>query len=93
MVPSRIVAYVDDLEARGWVARTRDPSDRRVNLLTVTAQGDEAFGVIASVARAHERRVTAALDDDERATLAELLGKLADASGLTPGVHPGYRHL
>ena len=93
MVPSRIVAFVDDLEARGWVARTRDQADRRVNLLTLTPLGEEAFGVVAGVAKAHERRVTAALDDDERATLAALLRKLADARGLTPGVHPGYKRL
>jgi DNA-binding MarR family transcriptional regulator len=93
MVPSRIVAFVDDLEGRGWVSRTRDSSDRRVNLLTLTDAGEEAFGVIAGVARTHERRVTSALSDDERTVLAALLHKLADARGLTPGVHPGYRRL
>ena len=93
MVPSRIVGFVDDLEGRGLVSRTKDSSDRRVNQLALTAAGEEALGVIAGVARAHERRVTSALDDDERATLAALLGKLADSRGLTPGVHPGYRSL
>jgi DNA-binding MarR family transcriptional regulator len=93
MVPSRIVGFVDDLESRGWVARTRDSSDRRVNLLTLTRAGEDAFGVIAGVAKAHEQRVTSALEDDERETLAQLLRKLADARGLTPGVHPGYKRL
>jgi DNA-binding MarR family transcriptional regulator len=91
MVPSRVVALVDDLEVRGWVARERDGGDRRVNLLTVTKAGSEAFKVIANVARTHERRTTAGLDDTERDQLLGLLAKLAELRGLTPGVHPGYR--
>lgn len=93
MVPSRIVAYVDDLEGRGWVARTRDSGDRRVNVLTVTQTGRNAFASIAEIAREHEERVTAGLDADDRATLLALLTKLSELRGLTPGVHPGYRHL
>jgi DNA-binding MarR family transcriptional regulator len=90
-VPSRIVGYVDDLEARGWISRARDPGDRRVNVLTVTAAGGDAFRALATVARGHERRITAGLDDQERAALLALLTKLAAAQELTPGVHPGYR--
>lgn len=93
MVPSRIVAYMDDLEGRRWVARTRDSGDRRVNVLTVTQAGHDAFASIAEVARDHEASVTAGLDADERATLLALLTKLSELRGLTPGVHPGYRHL
>lgn len=91
MVPSRVVGYVDDLAARGWIVRTRDTVDRRVNVLTVTPAGGEAFTSIASVARKHEKTITAGLDDGERAALFELLTKLADLRGLTPGAHPGYR--
>jgi DNA-binding MarR family transcriptional regulator len=90
-VPSRVVGYVDDLEARGWVARTRDPEDRRVNVLTITPAGAEGFKALATVARTHERRITAGLDEAEKATLLELLGRVAAAQGLLPGVHPGYR--
>jgi DNA-binding MarR family transcriptional regulator len=90
-VPSRIVSYVDDLEGRGWITRSRDPGDRRVNVLTITDTGAEAFKALATVARAHERRITAGLDDDERSALLDLLVKLSAAQRLTPGVHPGYR--
>src|SRR3978361_2258392 len=62
MVPSRIVAYVDDLEGRRWVARTRDSGDRRVNVLTGTQAGQDAFASIAEIARDHESRVTVGLD-------------------------------
>jgi DNA-binding MarR family transcriptional regulator len=91
MVPSRMVALVDDLEGRGWIERTRDPADRRANALTVTPAGERAFSSIAAVAQAHEKRMTQGLTEAERTALAELLGKLASARGLAPGVHPGYR--
>lgn len=89
--PSRVVSYVDELESRGWVERTRDAVDRRVNVITLTAAGREAFTSIAMVGREHERRITAGLDERERAELLALLTKVAAHQQLTPGVHPGYR--
>jgi DNA-binding MarR family transcriptional regulator len=91
--PSRIVAYVDALESRGWIERTRDQADRRINVLTITPAGRAAFASIAVVGREHEKRITAGLSEAERTQLAGLLAKLADLRGLTPGVHPGYRAL
>src|SRR5918997_1859126 len=37
--PAIVVAAVDDLEARGFVERTRDPADRRRSRVTVTKTG------------------------------------------------------
>jgi DNA-binding MarR family transcriptional regulator len=73
------------------VQRSRDPADRRNYALSLTPAGRETMTRIATVARQHERAVTAAIDDDERAELANVLRRLADDQGLTPGVHPGYR--
>jgi DNA-binding MarR family transcriptional regulator len=89
--PSRVVGYLDDLESRGWISRSRDTDDRRVNVVTLTAAGQSAFTELARVSRDHERRITASLSDDERARLKALLEKLAGEQGLSPGVHPGYR--
>ena len=91
VAPSRIVGYLDDLEGRGWISRTRDNEDRRVNVLTLTAQGRKAFAVLAATARGHEAAITAGLTPTERETLLGLLVKVADHQQLTPGVHPGYR--
>jgi DNA-binding MarR family transcriptional regulator len=91
--PSRIVSYVDDLAARGWLTRARDPGDRRINVLTLTAAGRGALASIAEISRAHDARFTAGLSDAEQAALRELLGRLAAARGMAPGVHPGYRRL
>ena len=93
MVPSRIVSYVDDLESRGRISRTRDTVDRRVNVITITATGRDVLKSISTIAREHEKKITDGLDEADRDRLRELLGKLATARGLTPGVHPGFRRL
>jgi DNA-binding MarR family transcriptional regulator len=93
MVPSRIVAFVDDLERRGWVSRRRGETDRRVNVLVVTEAGEEAMGRIRKVATAHEQSITEGLSAEDVAALRPLLGKLSRLRGLTPGVHPGFRAL
>ena len=89
----RLVGLIDDLEARELVERARDPADRRNYVLSLTQQGRQALAQVRTVARAHDEAITAALDDDERAQLAALLGRLAEEQGLTPGVHPGFRSL
>ncbi|TCK19846.1 DNA-binding MarR family transcriptional regulator [Pseudonocardia endophytica] len=91
--PTRLVALVDGLEERGLLERRRNPGDRRLHAVHLGPAGEKLMGEIRDVAREHDDAVLAPLDDDERARLRELLGKLADAHGLTPGVHPGYRHL
>jgi DNA-binding MarR family transcriptional regulator len=93
MQPSRVVAFVDELEAAGYVERVRDSSDRRRNSIALTAAGKAALRTIAVVAKAHDAEICAALTAKERATLAALLARIADEQGLTPGVHPGYRSL
>ena len=88
--PSRIVAYLDDLEHRAAVQRRPGP-DRRVNVVTLTDSGRELLRRLDRVARAHEQRVTAGLTAQQRATLQELLATVAAGLDLTTGVHSGYR--
>jgi DNA-binding MarR family transcriptional regulator len=89
--PSRIVSLVDDLEREGFVVRRPNPDDRRLHALYPAPGGK--LREIARVAAAHEDDICAALSADERAALKELLVRIARQQGLTPGVHPGYRHL
>jgi DNA-binding MarR family transcriptional regulator len=93
LLPSRVVAYVDELEDRGYVERRRNPDDRRLHALYLTAYGRKLMTKIGDLARQHERRLTAGLDPQQRTTLRELLAAIADRQGLTPHVHPGYRTL
>ena len=91
--PSRMVAFIDELEAKGLVQRRRDDRDRRVHLLHLSDAGEAMLGELATVAAAAERDLLASLDTDERRLLAEWLTRIADAQGLTRGVHPGYSRL
>ncbi|MDD5087807.1 MAG: MarR family transcriptional regulator [bacterium] len=45
--PSSITALVDDLEARSLVRRVPSPSDRRVSLLEITADGRRLLGQVS----------------------------------------------
>jgi DNA-binding MarR family transcriptional regulator len=91
--PSRMVGFIDDLEARGLVQRRRDDRDRRVHLLHLSESGEQVLEELASVASETERELLSALTATERRELAEWLTRIADQQGLTRGVHPGYGRL
>ena len=91
--PSRLVALVDGLEQRGLIERRRDPGDRRNYALHPTAAGEQAMATLSQASLEHEQAISAPLTEAERAQLSKLLGKLAAAHGLVPGIHPGYRKL
>ena len=93
LLPSRVVAYVDELEHRGYVERRRNPDDRRLHALYLTAAGKKTMTKIGELGRQHEKLLTAGLDAQQRDTLRQLLSVLAERQGLTPHVHPGYRTL
>jgi DNA-binding MarR family transcriptional regulator len=89
--PSRFVALVDDLERRGVLERRRNENDRRLYALHLTDTGERLMRDLGQVGLAHENDICSALSASERTTLRELLQRVADQQGLTPGVHPGYR--
>jgi DNA-binding MarR family transcriptional regulator len=93
LLPSRVVAYVDELEDRGYVERRRNPDDRRLHALYLTASGKKIMSKMGELARQHERLMTAGLNAEQRDTLRQLLSVVAEHQGLTPHVHPGYRTL
>lgn len=93
LLPSRLVALVDELERDGVLERRRNPRDRRHHALHLTEPGRALLRKLGRVAVAHGEDLLAPLDDTERTALGDLLGRLAAHHGLTPGVHPGYRTL
>jgi DNA-binding PadR family transcriptional regulator len=93
MVPSRLVALLDELEERGLVERRDTPEDRRAHSLHLTRKGHDTLTAIGKVARAHDDAVCSALSADERATLGALLRRISEEQGLTPAVHPGFSRL
>ncbi|MHA7987549.1 MarR family winged helix-turn-helix transcriptional regulator [Rathayibacter sp. CAU 1779] len=68
---------VDRLERRGWVERAANPNDRRSSIVRVTPRGarmlTEASAIVSDET---SRRLTAALDASEIATLAAALARL-----------------
>ncbi|MDR3634841.1 MAG: MarR family transcriptional regulator [Isosphaeraceae bacterium] len=91
--PSRLVALLDDLEKRGLVERRDSPTDRRSYALYLTDAGRDALEKLDRTAREHQDALCAALDESERAQLADYLARIAAQQQLTPGVHPGFRKL
>lgn len=93
VMPSRMVALIDNLEQKRLVERVSSPDDRRTYALRLTPRGQQILSDISRIALEHERDLCAALNEQERATLAELCARICRQQGLTPGVHPGYRQL
>ena len=77
--PSNITGLVDRLAARGLVTREPSPTDRRVKLVTATPAGAELSGKVwAELDFAAEP--LAALTDQERQTLRDLLRRIQHSS-------------
>jgi DNA-binding MarR family transcriptional regulator len=93
ILPSRLVALLDEVEERGLVARRENPEDRRSYALHLTERGRETLQAIGRVSKEHQRSLLGALSADEQTQLAELLQRIADEQGLTRGIHPGYSRL
>ena len=93
VVPSRMVALIDDLEAKKIVERRRSTEDRRNYTLLLTERGHEVLAAISRIAAEQEEALCAALSREEKLQLTQLCRRIADEQGLTPGVHPGYRTL
>jgi DNA-binding MarR family transcriptional regulator len=90
--PSRMVAFVDALEARGLLERRQNPDDRRTRALYLTDAGRDLLGRAFAVAVAHERDLSADLSDEEREQLLALLQRVSARLGLPPGVHAAHAH-
>ena len=71
-----ITGLVDSLERRGFVTREAHPSDRRMHLVQVTPEGRRIASEFRTVVHAHQRQWFEVLDEQQRDTLLDLLGRL-----------------
>jgi DNA-binding MarR family transcriptional regulator len=71
-----MVKLIDGLEARGLVARVRDPGDRRAYALHATPEGLESMAEMLPRMATAEAELTSALSQTEHARLNELLRAL-----------------
>jgi len=74
-----VTRLLDRLEKQGWVSRSRDPSDRRVVIARITAEGEALLETLdGPVSRLHARQF-ASMPRGDRAALRRLLHSLARA--------------
>jgi MarR family transcriptional regulator, lower aerobic nicotinate degradation pathway regulator len=74
---SNLVAILNDLEDKGLITRRRDPDDRRRHIVEITETGVGRLADVGVVVADVEERLVAALDDEQRAQLHELLTTIA----------------
>ncbi|WP_344517999.1 MarR family winged helix-turn-helix transcriptional regulator, partial [Streptomyces paradoxus] len=75
--PSNLTGIVDKLETRGLLERQPDPGDRRVKILAITDTGREMAEDLLDRLR-FAREPLAALDENQRRDLCDLLQLMAD---------------
>jgi MarR family transcriptional regulator, organic hydroperoxide resistance regulator len=63
---SRIIGVLDDLQRRGLIRRQADTADRRVHLLSLTADGDRLRRSVEAAIRRAEEEVLAVLPPADR---------------------------
>jgi MarR family transcriptional regulator for hemolysin len=68
--------HLNTMEGEGLVTRRRDPDNRRVHVVELTAEGEAAFARMRSAAVEFDRRLRGDLPDEEVARLADLLNRL-----------------
>ncbi|GGS44048.1 MULTISPECIES: MarR family winged helix-turn-helix transcriptional regulator [Streptomyces] len=75
--PSNVTGIVDRLETRGLVERRPDPADRRVKVAAATEEGRRTARDLRENLD-FAREPLAALSDDERGSLRDLLRRMLD---------------
>jgi DNA-binding MarR family transcriptional regulator len=75
MDANNVVLLLNELEDLGFIARRRDPDDRRRHRVELAPAGTKALAKAEKAQEAIEDEVLGALDDDERTTLWRLLSR------------------
>jgi DNA-binding MarR family transcriptional regulator len=78
--PSSLVAVLDGLESRGWLRRTRNPHDRRMQWVQRTEAGDQLFTRALPRARRAEAQQLAVLSPAHQRQLVAAMRKLVTTS-------------
>jgi DNA-binding MarR family transcriptional regulator len=77
---SNLVGLLNDLEADSLVSRRRDPEDRRRHLVELSKRGTKLVGEVERAAAEVEDQFFAALDEDERVALQDMLARVAQSA-------------
>lgn len=82
--PSTMVSVIDDFERDGLAERRRNPEDRRAHAVYVTRKGKSVLVRARRAAAAVEADLLEPLSAEERATLRDLLARVAIAKAVLP---------
>jgi MarR family transcriptional regulator, transcriptional regulator for hemolysin len=81
--------HLGGMEERGLVVRTREPGDRRTQVVRLTDDGERLFVVLAGAAREFDARLRRGIKASELAQLDSLLQRLHANAGVRGAVLPG----
>jgi len=73
--------HLNAMERDGLLTRRRDPHNRRVHLVDLTALGEQAFQRLRTTAIGYDKRLRAGISAGDIATLDTLLKRLAGNAG------------
>jgi MarR family transcriptional regulator, lower aerobic nicotinate degradation pathway regulator len=77
---STVAGVVDRLESRSLLQRSQSPTDKRVRLLTITAEGAAVLQQVVPAMRNAQARILAPLPRAERAEFMRMLRVLVDGN-------------
>jgi MarR family transcriptional regulator, transcriptional regulator for hemolysin len=80
--------HLNAMEADGLITRARDAANRRVQVVTLTDQGDAVFLALRAAAMAFDERLRAGFADGELDALGGQLARLAANAGSPPAGAP-----
>lgn len=86
--PSSVSAMVSRLEEEGLVTRHDSTDDKRVSLISLTAEGRQRIADFKAQRETFRTQSFASLNEDEQAQLNALLAKVADGLDQTDPVSP-----
>lgn len=70
--------HLNAMEQQGLITRRRDPGNRRVHIVELTADGERLFGRLRSAAMNFDRTLRAGVADEDRAAFERVLDALVD---------------
>ena len=85
---STVSRLVDGMAERGWVERGRVPSDGRGVLLALTPAGSDVARRLARARRDRFRALLAAVPEERRSDLIDVLRIMEEAARVSDAKHP-----
>jgi DNA-binding MarR family transcriptional regulator len=79
LTQNTVVTWLNELEDAGYIARIRDPQDRRKHNVALTEKGSAALERAETELRRLEDEVLSGLNADERTQVRKLLAKALDS--------------